>query len=191
MHNLIYPVPNPAFPFLGVHFTRGMDGSIHAGPNAVLSMKREGYHKSDFSWRDLSEVMTYPGFWRLSSRYYREGLQEMYRSWSKAAFTRSLQRLVPEVQADDLIPSQNGVRAQALLRDGTTSLFGSCAPLGGIRGVDRKNEFGQSGYTAPHPLQCAARPHRTLRFTGCAPMPVRPMYRTDNREELIQVEVTV
>jgi L-2-hydroxyglutarate oxidase len=95
VRNLIYPVPNPAFPFLGVHFTRAMDGSVHAGPNAVLSMKREGYHKSDFSWRDLSEVMTYPGFWRLSSRYYREGLQEMYRSWSKAAFTRSLQRLRP------------------------------------------------------------------------------------------------
>ena len=119
VHNLIYPVPNAAYPFLGVHFTRAMDGGIHAGPNAVLSMKREGYRKSDFSWRDFSEVMTYPGFWRLSSRYYREGFQEMYRSWSKAAFTRSLQRLVPEVQADDLIPSQNGVRAQALLRDGT------------------------------------------------------------------------
>ena len=119
MRNLIYPVPNAAFPFLGVHFTRAMDGGIHAGPNAVLSMKREGYRKSDFSWRDFSEVMTYPGFWRLSSRYYREGFQEMYRSWSKAAFTRSLQRLVPEVQADDLIPGQNGVRAQALLRDGT------------------------------------------------------------------------
>ena len=119
VRNLIYPVPNAAFPFLGVHFTRAMDGGIHAGPNAVLSMKREGYRKSDFSWRDFSEVMTYPGFWRLSSRYYREGFQEMYRSWSKAAFTRTLQRLVPEVQADDLIPSQNGVRAQALLRDGT------------------------------------------------------------------------
>ena len=119
VRHLIYPVPNASFPFLGVHFTRAMDGSIHAGPNAVLSMKREGYRKSDFSWRDLSEVMTYPGFWKLSARYYREGLQEMYRSWSKAAFTRDLQQLVPEVQADDLIPSQNGVRAQALLRDGT------------------------------------------------------------------------
>ena len=68
VRHLIYPVPNPAFPFLGVHFTRMMDGSIHAGPNAVLSMKREGYRKSDFSWRDLSEVLTYPGFWKLSSR---------------------------------------------------------------------------------------------------------------------------
>ena len=119
VRHLIYPVANPVFPFLGVHFTRAMDGSVHAGPNAVLSLKREGYSKSDFSWRDLSEVMTYPGFWKFSSRYYREGMQEMYRSWSKAAFTRDLQQLVPEVQADDLIPSQNGVRAQALLRDGT------------------------------------------------------------------------
>jgi (S)-2-hydroxyglutarate dehydrogenase len=119
VHNLIYPVPNPAFPFLGVHFTRMMDGSIHAGPNAVLSMKREGYNKSDFSWRDFSEVLTYPGFWKLASKYYREGAGEIFRSLSKAAFTRSLQRLVPEVQADDLIPSTSGVRAQALLRDGT------------------------------------------------------------------------
>jgi L-2-hydroxyglutarate oxidase len=119
VRHLIYPVPNPAFPFLGVHFTRMMDGSIHAGPNAVLSMKREGYKKTDFSWRDLSETLTYPGFWKLASKYYREGAQEMFRSVSKAAFTRGLQRLVPEVQSDDLIPSKNGVRAQALLRDGS------------------------------------------------------------------------
>jgi L-2-hydroxyglutarate oxidase len=118
VRHLIYPVPNPAFPFLGVHFTRMMDGSIHAGPNAVLSFKREGYKKSDFSWRDFTEVMTYPGFWKLSSRYYQEGFQEIFRSWSKAAFTRSLQRLVPEIRAEDLIPSKSGVRAQALLRDG-------------------------------------------------------------------------
>ncbi len=117
--HLIYPVPNPAFPFLGVHFTRMMDGSIHAGPNAVLSFKREGYNKSDFSWRDLSEVLTYGGFWKLSSRYYREGAQEMFRSMSKAAFTRSLQRLIPEIRSEDLVPSKAGVRAQALLRDGT------------------------------------------------------------------------
>ena len=118
VRHLIYPVPNPAFPFLGVHFTRMMDGSIHAGPNAVLSFKREGYKKSDFSLRDFTEVMTYPGFWKLTSRYYQEGFHEMFRSWSKAAFTRSLQRLVPEIRAEDLIPSKSGVRAQALLRDG-------------------------------------------------------------------------
>jgi L-2-hydroxyglutarate oxidase len=96
-----------------------IDGSIHAGPNAVLSMKREGYNKSDFSWRDLSEVLMYPGFWKLASKYYREGAQEMFRSLSKAAFTRSLQRLVPEIQADDLMPGKSGVRAQAVLRDGS------------------------------------------------------------------------
>jgi L-2-hydroxyglutarate oxidase len=118
VRHLVYPVPNPAFPFLGVHFTRMMDGSIHAGPNAVLSFKREGYKKLDFSWRDFTEVMTYPGFWKLASRYYQEGFQEMFRSWSKAAFTRSLQRLVPEIRAEDLIPSKSGVRAQALLRNG-------------------------------------------------------------------------
>ena len=117
--HLIYPVPNPAFPFLGVHFTRMMDGGIHAGPNAVLSFKREGYHKSDFSWRDLSEVLTFPGFWKLSARYYKEGAQEMFRSLSKAAFTRSLQRLIPEIKSEDLVPSKAGVRAQALLRDGS------------------------------------------------------------------------
>jgi L-2-hydroxyglutarate oxidase len=96
-----------------------MDGRIHAGPNAVLSFKREGYKKHDFSWRDLYEVMTYPGTWKMFSRYYREGGQEMFRSWSKAAFTRRLQRLVPEIQADDLMPGKSGVRAQALLRDGS------------------------------------------------------------------------
>jgi (S)-2-hydroxyglutarate dehydrogenase len=85
----------------------------------VLSFKREGYKKHDLSWRDLYDVMTYPGTWKLFSRYYHEGGQEMFRSWSKAAFTRSLQRLVPEIQADDLMPGKNGVRAQAVLRDGS------------------------------------------------------------------------
>jgi (S)-2-hydroxyglutarate dehydrogenase len=119
VNHLVYPVPDPALPFLGVHLTRTMDGRIHAGPNAVLSFKREGYQKHDFSWRDLCDVMTYPGTWKLFSRYYREGGQEMFRSWSKAAFTRSLQRLVPEIQADDLMPGKSGVRAQAVLRDGS------------------------------------------------------------------------
>jgi len=119
VNHLVYPVPDPALPFLGVHLTRTMDGRIHAGPNAVLSFKREGYKKHDFSWRDLYEVMTYPGTWKLFSRYYREGGEEMFRSWSKAAFTRRLQRLVPEIQADDLMPGKSGVRAQALLRDGS------------------------------------------------------------------------
>ena len=88
--NLIYPVPNPDFPFLGVHFTRMIDGSIHAGPNAVLGLKREGYKKTDFDWQDFVEVMTYPGFWKLAQKHWDEGLQEIIRSFSKAAFVHSL-----------------------------------------------------------------------------------------------------
>ena len=115
---LIYPVPNPAFPFLGVHFTRMIDGSIHAGPNAVLSLKREGYKKTDFDLKDFAEVMTYPGFWKLAAKHADEGIQEIIRSFSKAAFVRSLQRLIPEVQSEDLVPTHAGVRAQALMQDG-------------------------------------------------------------------------
>lgn len=115
---LIYPVPNPAFPFLGVHFTRMIDGSVHAGPNAVLSLKREGYKKTDFDLRDFAEVMTYPGFWKLAAKHADEGIQEIIRSFSKAAFVRSLQKLIPEVQAEDLVPTHAGVRAQALMNDG-------------------------------------------------------------------------
>lgn len=115
---LIYPVPNPAFPFLGVHFTKTIDGSVHAGPNAVLSFKREGYKKSDFDLRDFTEVMTYPGFWKLAAKHADEGIQEIVRSFSKAAFTRSLQQLIPEVQQDDLVPTHAGVRAQALTNEG-------------------------------------------------------------------------
>ncbi len=115
---LIYPVPNPAFPFLGVHFTKMIDGSVHAGPNAVLSFKREGYKKTDFDLRDFTEVMTYPGFWKLAAKHADEGIQEMIRSFSKAAFLRSLQQLIPEVQAEDIVPTHAGVRAQALMSDG-------------------------------------------------------------------------
>ncbi len=117
--HLIYPVPNPNFPFLGVHFTRMIDGNIHAGPNAVLSLKREGYNKTDFDLKDFAEVMTYPGFWKLAFKHADEGIQEMIRSFSKAAFVRSLQQLIPEVQADDLVPSHAGVRAQALMNNGS------------------------------------------------------------------------
>ncbi|RUR84989.1 L-2-hydroxyglutarate oxidase [Chlorogloeopsis fritschii PCC 9212] len=115
---LIYPVPNPEFPFLGVHFTRMIDGSVHAGPNAVLSLKREGYNKTDFDLRDFAEVMTYAGFWKLAAKHSDEGIKEIVRSFSKAAFTRSLQKLIPEVQAEDLVPTHAGVRAQALMNDG-------------------------------------------------------------------------
>ena len=116
--NLIYPVPNPDFPFLGVHFTRMIDGSIHAGPNAVLSLKREGYGKTDFDFKDFTDVITYPGFWKLAAKHTDEGIQEVIRSFSKAAFVRSLQQLIPEVTADDIIPNPAGIRAQALKNNG-------------------------------------------------------------------------
>jgi L-2-hydroxyglutarate oxidase len=115
---LIYPVPNPAFPFLGVHFTRMIDGSVHAGPNAVLAFKREGYHKTDFSARDSWETLTYGGFWKLARKNWDEGWMEMRRSFSKAQFVRSLQQLIPEVQEADVVPTHAGVRAQALQPDG-------------------------------------------------------------------------
>jgi (S)-2-hydroxyglutarate dehydrogenase len=118
VNTLIYPVPNPDFPFLGVHFTKMIDGSVHAGPNAVLALKREGYFKSDFSLRDSVETFTYGAFWKLAGKHWDEGWKEIYRSFSKAAFVRSLQRLIPEVHADDLIPCSAGVRAQALGDDG-------------------------------------------------------------------------
>ncbi|HVP38331.1 MAG TPA: L-2-hydroxyglutarate oxidase [Candidatus Saccharimonadales bacterium] len=115
---LIYPVPDPAFPFLGVHFTRMARGGVEAGPNAVLAFKREGYQKTDFSPRDTLEFLGYPGFARMASRFWRTGLGEMRRSWSKGAFTRALQRLLPELREEDLSVGGSGVRAQALTPDG-------------------------------------------------------------------------
>ncbi|MGF1540512.1 MAG: L-2-hydroxyglutarate oxidase [Pleurocapsa sp.] len=116
--NPIYPVPNPDFPFLGVHFTPGIDGSVHAGPNAVLGFKREAYRKTDFDLRDFWETVTYPGLWKLGAKYGDEGLQEVIRSWSKTIFVRSLQQLIPEIRAEDVVPTEAGVRAQALKSDG-------------------------------------------------------------------------
>ena len=118
VRNLIYPVPDPQFPFLGVHFTRMIGGGVHAGPNAVLSLKREGYHRTSFDLADFVDTMTYPGFWRLVRKHARSGLEEMYRSFSKRAFTRSLQKLVPEIRDEDIVPAEPGVRAQALRPDG-------------------------------------------------------------------------
>jgi L-2-hydroxyglutarate oxidase len=115
---LIYPVPNPAFPFLGVHFTKMIDGSVHAGPNAVLAFEREGYHKTDINCSDLFQTLTFPGFWKLAYKHFKDGLMEMYRSVSKRAFVRTLQQLIPEVTEDDLVPTHAGVRAQALMPDG-------------------------------------------------------------------------
>ncbi|OFZ53954.1 MAG: hydroxyglutarate oxidase [Bdellovibrionales bacterium RIFOXYC1_FULL_54_43] len=116
--HLIYPVPNPDFPFLGVHFTRMIDGTVHAGPNAVLALKREGYGWTEFSLRDFTETMIFPGFWKLALRNMGEGSKEMWRSLSKKAFVRNLQSLIPEVTDADVVTSQSGVRAQALLPDG-------------------------------------------------------------------------
>jgi L-2-hydroxyglutarate oxidase len=118
VRNLIYPVPDPAFPFLGVHFTRSVEGTVEAGPNAVLGLAREGYAKTDLDPRDLAEVLTYPAFWKLAARNWRTGAGEVLRSLSKRAFTLSLQRLVPEVEEGDLVPAAAGVRAQALMENG-------------------------------------------------------------------------
>jgi L-2-hydroxyglutarate oxidase len=114
VRNLIYPVPDPRFPFLGVHFTRMVRGGIEAGPNAVLAFKRYGYTRRSFSLRDTLDMATYGGLWRMASRYWKTGLGEFHRSWSKAAFVRALQKLIPELTADDIVPAGAGVRAQAL-----------------------------------------------------------------------------
>jgi len=115
---LIYPVPDPRFPFLGVHFTRRLDGAVWAGPNAVLAFAREGYLRWKISPKDLWEVLGYGGFWKMASRYWKMGLAEMYRDYVKEAFVKELQRYMPELQADDVVPGPSGVRAQALATDG-------------------------------------------------------------------------
>jgi L-2-hydroxyglutarate oxidase len=114
VRNLIYPVPDPRFPFLGVHFTRLIAGGVEAGPNAVLAFKRQGYKKTSFSLRDAAQFALYPGFWIMGFKFWKMGLGEFYRSFSKKAFVRALQRLIPEIQAEDLKPGGAGVRAQAL-----------------------------------------------------------------------------
>jgi L-2-hydroxyglutarate oxidase len=116
--NLIYPVPDPRYPFLGVHFTRLIDGGVECGPNAVLAFAREGYHKTDIDLGDLLETLTYPGFLRLALRHWRMGLGELWRSLNKAAFVRALQRLVPAIRAEDLVAAPAGIRAQAVAQDG-------------------------------------------------------------------------
>ena len=116
--NLIYPVPNPNFPFLGVHFTRTVHGGVEAGPNAVLGLAREGYEKTDINLRELSEILSYPAFWKLAGKNWRMGVEEIKRSLSKGAFVRSLKRLVPEIREGDLYPVSAGVRAQAMMKDG-------------------------------------------------------------------------
>ncbi|HNV30355.1 MAG TPA: L-2-hydroxyglutarate oxidase [Cyclobacteriaceae bacterium] len=116
--NLIYPVPDPNFPFLGVHFTRMAKGGVEAGPNAVLAFRREGYKKSDISFSELGETLAWPGFQKVAAKYWRTGFGEMYRSFSKGAFTKALQKLIPEIQETDLVEGGAGVRAQACDRNG-------------------------------------------------------------------------
>jgi L-2-hydroxyglutarate oxidase len=116
--NLIYPVPDPSFPFLGVHFTRMIDGGIEAGPNAVLAFAREGYKKTQINFPELAETLTWPGFLKVASKYWKTGFGEMYRSFSKKAFTRALQKLIPEIEEKDLEIGGAGVRAQACDRSG-------------------------------------------------------------------------
>ena len=119
VRGLIYPVPDPTLPFLGVHLTRMLDGSVHAGPNAVLALRREGYRWRDVSATDLLDVATFPGTWRLARRYARTGVEEVLRSLSRKRFAASLARLVPAVREEDLVKAEAGVRAQAMLRDGS------------------------------------------------------------------------
>ncbi|UXP31221.1 L-2-hydroxyglutarate oxidase [Reichenbachiella agarivorans] len=116
--NLIYPVPDPNFPFLGVHFTRMINGGVEAGPNAVLAFQREGYKKSDINLAELAETLAWPGFQKVAAKYWRTGFGEMYRSFSKAAFTKALQKLIPEIKESDLEVGGAGVRAQACDRNG-------------------------------------------------------------------------
>ncbi len=116
--NLIYPVPDPNFPFLGVHFTRMIHGGVEAGPNAVLAFQREGYTKSDVNLKELYETLSWPGFQKVAAKYWQTGLGEMYRSFSKTAFTKALQELIPDVQETDLEDGGAGVRAQACDRTG-------------------------------------------------------------------------
>ncbi|MEM7395208.1 MAG: L-2-hydroxyglutarate oxidase [Verrucomicrobiota bacterium] len=119
VRHLIYPVPDPAFPFLGVHFTRMIQGGVEAGPNAVLALKREGYGWSDVSLADLKGMMGFNGFWNMTRRYWKMGFKEMHRSLSKEAFVDSLKRLIPEITVHDVTPHGAGVRAQAVQPDGT------------------------------------------------------------------------
>ena len=116
--NPIYPVPDPRFPFLGVHFTRHVNGSVEAGPNALLALRREGYTGSSPDLSEAVETLRYPGFWKMARKYWKMGMAEQYRSWLKSAFTRALQQMVPELTADDLVPGGSGVRAQAVDKNG-------------------------------------------------------------------------
>jgi L-2-hydroxyglutarate oxidase len=119
LRGLVYPVPDPRFPFLGVHLTRRIDGAVWAGPNAALALAREGYGRFDLSVRDVSEMLGFGGFWRMTARYWRTGLAEVWRDYSKGAFLRAVRRFLPSLTQADLLPGPSGVRAQAVMADGS------------------------------------------------------------------------
>ncbi len=135
MRALIYPVPDPRFPFLGVHLTRGLDETVHAGPNAVLALARQGYRRRDVAPAEVAALATDPATWRLARRYWRTGGAEVARSSSRRALARALRRLVPELDVADLVPAGSGVRAQAVAPDGTLvddfAFAGDVAPVPG------------------------------------------------------------
>ncbi len=118
IRNLVYPVPDPRFPFLGVHFTRTIHGVAEAGPNAVLALAREGYRKTDVCFRDMVEMAAFGGFWKMAAKYWKMGLGEIYRSWARAGFAKALRRLLPEIETGDLQPGPSGVRAQCVTESG-------------------------------------------------------------------------
>ncbi|MDQ3832214.1 MAG: L-2-hydroxyglutarate oxidase [Actinomycetota bacterium] len=146
--NIVYPLPDPSFPFLNVHLTRTVEGGVEAGPNAVLGLAREGYRKTDINIKDSFEALTYPGLWRLARTYWRTGIGELVRSFSRKVFTRSLKKLIPEVEEEDLAPIEAGVRAQALAKDG--ELVNDFLIVDGKRSVHVLN--------APSPAATAAIP---------------------------------
>lgn len=119
VRHLIYPVPDPGLPFLGVHLSRGIDGGVHVGPNAVLALGREGYTWGDVDGREVRHLATFPGFWRMAWRYWPVGIVELHRSLSRRALAHAVSRLVPGISATDLVPGRAGVRAQAVARDGS------------------------------------------------------------------------
>jgi L-2-hydroxyglutarate oxidase len=118
VNGLVYPVPDPSFPFLGIHLTKGVDGTVVAGPNAVLALAREGYGRTSFSRQDAASTLGYPGFWRFAARHFRTGAAEVWRDVSRRAFVRDIQRLLPAVSASDVRFGPSGIRAQALGHDG-------------------------------------------------------------------------
>ena len=178
MRGLIYPVPDPAFPFLGVHATRGIDGHVHAGPNAVLALAREGYGWGTVRPRELLATLAYPGMLRVAKKHWRYGFGEMHRSLSKAAMARQIQRMLPDVTAADLSPAGAGVRAQAVRPDGALVDDFLFAEQGGGPGAVLHV------LNAPSPAATAALPigrEILARLTGdAAPRAVRGKRRQSN-----------